>query len=200
MREHEQVFVEDIAQLSSWLQENHQQKESVWLVRYKKGIEDIYISYDELVDELICFGWVDSLPKSLDDEKTMIRISPRNPKSNWSKVNKERVRRLLKAGKMKSSGLRLVEMAKQNGAWDFLNDVEELILPQDLLEALQKNQKAKEYFERFPNSSKRNILEWIKSAKQATTRQKRIAETVSYANKNLKANHPKGRNAGPKSP
>ncbi len=198
MKDHEQVFIQTITELRLWLTENHQQKESVSLVRYKKGLNSVYITYDELVDELICFGWVDSLPKSLDDEKTMIRISPRNPKSNWSKVNKERVERLLKAGKMKSSGLRLVEMAKQNGAWDFLNDVEELILPQDLVEALQKNQKAKEYFERFPNSSKRNILEWIKSAKQATTRQKRIVETVSKAEVNRKVNHPKGRDAGPK--
>ncbi|SDK34669.1 Uncharacterized conserved protein YdeI, YjbR/CyaY-like superfamily, DUF1801 family [Catalinimonas alkaloidigena] len=191
------VFVETIAELRDWLLENHNQAESVWLVKWKKGFGPTHISYDELVDELMCFGWVDSLPQSLDQQKTMLRIFPRHPASNWSKVNKERIARLTQEGRMEAPGLKMVEEAKQNGAWDFLNDVEQLVVPPDLEEAFKGDDKAKYYYDRFPNSSKRGILEWIKNAKQDSTRQKRIAETVKKASQNLKANFPKGRDAGP---
>lgn len=123
-----------------------------------------------MVDELISYGWIDSLPKNLDNQKTMHRISPRNPKSNWSKVNKERVEKLIKKGRMHDAGIKMIEQAKKNGTWNFLDDVEELIIPHDLETALKTNKKAKFYYNRFPNSSKRNILEWIKNAKQASTR------------------------------
>jgi len=198
MSEVDKLFVQDVSELRDWLEENYAQNESVWLVKWKKDFGKTYISYDEIVDELLCFGWVDSLPRKLDDKRTMLRISPRNPRSSWSKVNKERVMRLINAGKMQLPGLKMVEIAKSNGAWDFLNDVEDLIIPPDLEEALKKNGNAKYFYERFPNSSKRGILEWIKNAKQESTRRKRILETVSKAAKNIKANHPKGRDAGPK--
>lgn len=198
MDKQEKILIESPTQLRLWLKENHTQTESFWLVKWKKGTGKPFISYDEIVDELMCFGWVDSLPRKLDEEKTMLRISPRNPKSNWSGVNKKRVARLLKAGKMEASGLALVEIGKQNGTWNFLDDVEQLIIPPDLATALEKVEKAAYYFDRFPPSSKRGILEWIKSAKQPATREKRIQETAAKAGKNIKANHPKGRDAGPK--
>ncbi|MEL6670196.1 MAG: YdeI/OmpD-associated family protein, partial [Bacteroidota bacterium] len=172
--------------------------ESVWLVKWKKNSGMPYFSYDEMVDELIAFGWVDSLPRKLDERQTMCRISPRNPKSNWSKVNKDRVERLLRKGRMHPAGLALVEQAKENGTWTFLDDVEQLIIPPDLESALSANKQAAFYFERFPKSSKRGILEWIKNAKRAPTRKSRIEETVNKATLNIKANHPKGRDAGPK--
>ncbi|MTI38885.1 YdeI/OmpD-associated family protein [Fulvivirga lutimaris] len=198
MSELTKVFVEDIKDLHDWLKKHYRQNESVWLVKWKKEFGEAYISYDDMVDVLVSFGWVDSLPKNLDDEKTMHRISPRNPKSNWSKVNKERVNRLIKAGKMEYPGLKMVEIAKNNGAWNFLDDVEKLIIPKDLEKEFRANTKAKYYYDRFPNSSKRNILEWIKNAKQDATRKNRIAETVTRAAENIKANHPKGRDVGPK--
>lgn len=198
MNNDEQIFIESTTELRNWLEEHHQQASTVWLVRWKKLPDKPYISYDEVVDELICFGWVDSLPKKLDEQRTMLRISPRNPNSNWSKVNKERVERLMDENRMHSSGMDLIEVAKENGRWDFLNDVEALIIPKDLQEALEKEEKALFYFERFPPSSKRGILEWIKNAKQENTRQKRVTETALKASRNIKANHPKGRDAGPK--
>ncbi len=198
MPDHEQLFIESAEELRSWLEKNHPQKESVWLVRWKKAFTNSYLDYDSIVDELICYGWVDSLPRALDEEKTMLRISPRNPKSNWSGINKERVARLLEEGRMKKPVLDLVKIAKENGAWNFLDDVEQLIIPEDLQVALKTTSKASFYFNRFPDSSKRGILEWIKTAKQASTRQKRIEETAGKASKNIKANHPKGRDAGPK--
>lgn len=198
MSELQKVFIEDISQLRDWLKTNYSQKQSVWLVKWKKEFVEEYISYEEIVDELLCFGWVDSLPRKLDEKKTMLRISPRNPKSNWSKVNKEKVGRLILDGKMEEPGLIMVEKAKRNGTWDFLNDVEKLIIPNDLEKAFKNYDKAKYYYQRFPNSSKRGILEWIKNAKQESTRQKRIEETAAKAAVNIKANHPKGRDAGPK--
>lgn len=198
MPELEKIFIENLVQLRDWLQENYSQKDSVWLVKWKKEFTNTYLSYDDIVDELMCYGWVDSLPKKLDHKRTMLRISPRNPKSNWSKVNKERVDRLIKEDRMQPAGYKLIDIAKANGAWDFLNNIEKLITPPDLEEALKENSLANYYFERFPNSSKRGILEWIITAKQSTTRQKRIQDTVSKAAKNIKANHPKGRDAGPK--
>ncbi len=197
MSELNKIFIEDISELGSWLNENNSQKESVWLVTWKKGHGNVFISYDEIVDELICYGWVDSLPRKLDDKRSMLRISPRNLKSNWSKVNKERVLRLTKSGRMRPQGLKMVEIAKANGSWDFLNDVDNLIIPSDLGSALKKDEKAMYYFARFPDSSKRGILEWIKNARQESTRQKRIEETVTKAAKNIKANHPIGRDSGP---
>lgn len=198
MAELKKVFFENTSELRSWLERNFDKSESVWLVKWKKGLGKSYISYDEMVDELMCFGWIDSLPKNLDDQKTMHRISPRNPKSNWSGLNKERIRRLTKTGKMTPSGLKVIEQAKINGTWNFLDDVEQLMIPSDLEEALNNDSNARYYFDRFPDSSKRNILEWTKNAKQDSTREKRISETVAKAAQNIKANHPKGRDSGPK--
>lgn len=198
MKKHKEIFLGTAADLRKWLITHHNESDSYWLVKWKKLPDKPFISYDELVDELICFGWVDSLPKKLDDERTMIRISPRSPKSNWSGVNKARVKRLQSEGRMHESGLRMVAIAKENGCWDFLNDVEKLIVPVDLQTALHKYDKAQFYFDRFPDSSKRGILEWIKTAKQEATRLRRIEETAQKASHNIKANHPKGRDQGPK--
>lgn len=197
MNDHHQLLIASAEELRNWLRAHHDQKESIWLIRWKKDSGHPYVSYDDVVDELICFGWVDSLPRKLDEQKSMLRISPRNPTSNWSGVNKRRVARLSKAGRMEPSGIALVDHAKATGAWTFLDDVEQLLIPADLDNALEKKPKAKYYFDRFPASSKRGILEWIKNAKQETTRASRILETAHKAAQNRKANHPKGRDAGP---
>ena len=126
MSELQKIFIENVNQLRDWLKTNYAQKESIWLVKWKKDFVQTYISYDEIVDELLCFGWIDSLPRKLSEKKTMLRISPRNPKSNWSKVNKEKVGRLINDDRMEEPGLNLVEKAKSNGAWNFLDDVEKV--------------------------------------------------------------------------
>ena len=191
------ITIESTADLRKWLAAHHATSSSVWLVRYRKHTGDRHVSWSELVDELLCFGWVDSLPRKLDADRTMIRISPRNPKSNWSGINKEKVLRLRREGRMTPAGEALVEAAQANGCWTFLEDVEQLIVPPDLGAALEHNPDAARYFARFPDSSKRGILEWIKTAKTAATREKRIRETAEKAARNVKANHPKGRDAGP---
>lgn len=185
----ELYYAKDRETWHDWLKKNHQKKKSVWLIYYKPESGKTRVSYDDAVDEAICFGWIDSKPNKLDANRSIQFFAPRNPKSNWSKVNKERVARLLKEKRMTESGLAVIEEAKRNGAWSALDEVEEMVIPDDLQRALNKNKKALAYFMAFPRSSKKNILEWIHNAKQAETRQKRIDETVTLAAKDIRANH-----------
>ena len=172
-----------------WLEKNHESEKSIWLIIYKKESKTKSVYYPEAVDEALCFGWIDSKPNKRDAESFYQYFSKRNPKSNWSKVNKEKVKRLLAEGLITKSGLEAIEIAKQNGTWNALDEVEEIIIPDDLQKAFSKKKSALTNFEKFPRSSKRGILEWILNAKRPETRQKRIQETVDLAEKNIKANH-----------
>lgn len=181
-----------------WLKRNHRKKKSVWLVYYKPSSGKTRVSYNDAVDEAICFGWIDSKPNKLDEERSIQFFAPRKPASNWSKLNKTRVARLASENRLAPAGLKAIEEAKKNGSWDALNDVEELKIPDDLQKALEGNKKAKQFFMAFPRSSKKNILEWIHNARQAATRSKRIAETVRLAARDIRANHyrqPKSKSA-----
>ena len=185
----ELFYAKDSSAWRNWLRKNSKKKKSVWLVYYKPASGKTRVSYNDAVDEAICYGWIDSKPNTLDALRSIQFFAPRNPKSNWSRVNKARVEKLIKAGRITEHGLAVIEMAKKNGSWDALNEVEEMIIPADLQQALQKNKKANQYFMAFPRSSKKNILEWIHNAKQAGTRQKRIEETVHLAAVDIRANH-----------
>lgn len=171
-----------------WLERNHQQAEHVWLITYKQGTGKPTFSYDAAVEEALCFGWIDSLPRKLDDERKMLYFAPRKPGSGWSRPNKERVERMIAAGKMAAAGLAKIEAAKADGSWTALDDVENLVVPDDLAAALAEFSPASEHWEAFPRSVKRGILEWIGSAKRETTRTKRIEETARLAQVNERAN------------
>ncbi|MEM8536120.1 MAG: YdeI/OmpD-associated family protein, partial [Chloroflexota bacterium] len=173
----------------AWLAEHHASAPGVWLIYYKKASGKPSISYDEIVEEALCFGWVDSRPNALDDERAMFLISPRNPQSPWSRLNKQRVERLIEQDLMTEAGLAKIEAARQNGAWNQYDDIEDLIIPDDLQIALDANPAAQTNFAAFPPSSKKTILWWIASAKRPQTRAKRIEETVTLAAQNIKANH-----------
>ena len=183
----EKVEVKTRSDLRKWLQAHCLQDQGVWLIKYKKPYK-YYLSYDDVVEECICFGWIDSLPRKLDAQRTMLYISPRKKGSNWSKVNKERVKKLELAELIQEAGLIKIEQAKKDGSWSFLDDVEALILPDDLKQAFSENQVAQKNFQTFPRSSKRGILEWIKNAKRPETRAKRIQETVHKAKQGIRAN------------
>ena len=172
----------------AWLSKNHETETSVWLIIHHKESGTPSVSYPEAVDEALCFGWIDSKPNKRDDSSYYQFFSRRNPKSNWSKVNKEKVERLLKENKMAKAGLYMVTLAKENGTWDALNDVDNLIIPQDLKTELGKHTAALVNFEQFPPSVRRGILEWIFNAKRRETREKRIRETASLAAQNIRAN------------
>ena len=171
-----------------WLQSNHDGEKSVWLIIYKKASKVPTVFYDEAVDEAMCFGWVDSKVNKRDELSYFQYFARRNPKSNWSRVNKEKIARLLEEGRMAKPGLKMVELAKETGTWTALDEVENLIIPPDMMEEFEKYAHARENWEAFPRSVKRSILEWIFNAKRPPTRAKRIAETVSMAEENLRAN------------
>jgi uncharacterized protein YdeI (YjbR/CyaY-like superfamily) len=172
----------------NWLKEYHQKEKSVWLIIYKKESQMPSVYYDEAVDEALCFGWIDSKPNKRDGESYFQFFSKRNPKSNWSRVNKIKVEGLISEGLMSDAGLEMITLAKQTGTWTALDDVENLIIPDDLQVFLNENQSALKNFEAFPPSVKRGILEWIQNAKRPETRAKRIFETATLAEKNIRAN------------
>ncbi|RYU95946.1 YdeI/OmpD-associated family protein [Emticicia agri] len=171
-----------------WLSENHNQEKSIWIKIYKKQSQTPSVTYDEAVDEALCFAWVDSSIKSGNEDYYYQFFARRNPKSNWSRVNKAKVDKLLADGLMTEAGMKVIDFAKENGYWTALDDVENLINPADLQAALDNNPTAKTYFEAFPRSVKRGILEWLLNARQEATREKRITEIVTLAEKNIRAN------------
>jgi uncharacterized protein YdeI (YjbR/CyaY-like superfamily) len=164
----------------------------VWLIYYKKAINKPRVAYEEAVEEALCFGWIDSKPNRLDDERSMLWFGPRKPGSGWSKPNKERVERMISAGLMRPQGLAKVEAARQDGSWVALDAVEALEIPFDLESALAAQDSARENFEAFPRSVKRGILEWIVNAKKPETRARRVEETARLAAQNVRANQWRG--------
>lgn len=155
---------------------------------WKKASGKMAVPYDELVEEALCFGWIDSKPRALDANRSMLWFAPRKAGTGWSRLNKARVARAIKAGRMTPAGLNKVNAAKRDGSWAALDAVEALELPQDLLRAFARYPGAKDNFEKFPRFTKRSILEWIGTAKTTATRDKRVAETASRAAVNERAN------------
>lgn len=191
------VEVKSRTELRAWLgQYAEVYSKSIWLVTYKKG-RGPTVSYDEIVEEAICFGWIDSRIARLDEDRSMLLLSPRRPTSSWSALNKQRVEKLMKQGLIMPLGLAMIEQAKVNGAWDRLNDVDALIEPADLKAALAATAYALENWNLMPASSRRGILEWIASAKRPETRAERVERTATLASHGKKANFPEGRNMIP---
>ena len=182
----EHVFAKDRQEWHQWLSENHDSSTGVWLIYYKKNSDKTSVKYEEAVEEALSFGWIDSKVNTLDVERYMQVFTPRKPGSTWSKLNKERVGRLIRNGLMKPAGLKKVEAAKKDGSWTFLDDIENLVIPEDLKHALKLNKVAQENFEAFSDSAKKPILYWIASAKKQDTRLQRIKKTAELAAKNKK--------------
>ncbi|MDJ0952658.1 MAG: YdeI/OmpD-associated family protein [Acidimicrobiia bacterium] len=170
--------VRSAAELRAWLLANHNRAESVWLVTFKKHVEDAYVSVDEILDELLCFGWVDGVRRKLDDDRTMQLVSPRRTQY-WAKSYKERAARLIASGRMHESGLAAIEESKRSGLWNFMDDVDALLIPDDLEAALRDDGRAFARFAAFPPSYRRNVLRWVKLAKTSPTREKRIKQVVA---------------------
>ena len=190
MQEFEHVQIESRAELRAWLEAHHTQTEGIWLVKFKKHVPDKYVSWEAIVQEALCFGWIDSRTRKLDDDRTLFLLSPRRPGSPWSRKNKQHVEKMLAAGLMRPPGLALVEQAKQDGSWTIYDEIEDRVIPDDLAAALAENQEAARHFDAFGDSSKKGILWWIKTAKRPETRRKRIAETVELAEHNVRASYP----------
>ena len=181
----EKVEIESSEQLREWLLSHHTQEESVWLVTYKKSEEGKYVSREEVLDELICFGWIDGIRRKLDESRTMQLISPRKVQ-HWAASYKKRAARLIEEKRMHTSGHESIKQGKASGLWNFMDDVDQLIVPHDLQEALDKKPNASTFFHHINDSSKRFVLRWIKLAKTSKTRQNRIQKIVDLSSKGKK--------------
>lgn len=188
MNDAERVQIENREEWRAWLAANYTQPNGVWLVTFKKHLKDKHVSYEAMIEEALCFGWVDSIAHRLDEDRTMLWFSPRKPGSGWSKPNKERIERLIAEGRMARAGLEKINAAKADGSWTLLDAVEALEIPADLDTAFAAYPRARGHFEAFPRSVKRAILEWIVQAKRPETRAKRVEETARLAEENIRAN------------
>jgi uncharacterized protein YdeI (YjbR/CyaY-like superfamily) len=171
----------------AWLEMNHCQVRSIWLVYYKKNSGQPSVTYSEAVEEALCFGWIDSMVRPLDANCWKQLFTPRKAKSVWSKLNKARVDKMIKAGLMTGAGMAAVATAKANGAWTSIDASENGVMPPDLKKALAANPIARKNFAAFPRSARKYAFEWIYAAKRPDTRSRRIEQTVSQAALNLRA-------------
>jgi uncharacterized protein YdeI (YjbR/CyaY-like superfamily) len=172
-----------------WLKKNHHSKQSVWLVYYKKKSNLPTISWSEAVNQALCFGWIDSTARPIDDEKYMQFFCKRKSNSVWSKVNKGKLIKLVEKGLMTQAGFDSIETAKQNGSWTILDEVEELIIPEDLGKEFKTRQGSEDYFLSLSKSVRKTALQRLVLAKRPETRQRRITEIAELASQNPKP-HP----------
>jgi uncharacterized protein YdeI (YjbR/CyaY-like superfamily) len=182
------VHPETRAEWRRWLGDNHASSDGVWLVSWKVATGRPMIPYDEVVEEALCVGWIDSRGGRLDDERHLLLLTPRKPGSGWSRSNKLRVERLAAAGLMRPAGLAAVAAAMADGSWTALDAVEDLIEPDELAAALDATPAARERWDGFSPSARKSVLQWIATAKRPETRAKRISETVRLAAEGKVAN------------
>jgi uncharacterized protein YdeI (YjbR/CyaY-like superfamily) len=193
--EGERVEITSADDLRAWLARHHADSDGVWLVTWKKD-RGPYVPYPEVVRELLCFGWIDSQGRKVDEDRWSVRIAPRRPGSGWSRVNKDHLEVLIGDGRMQPAGEAAVERAKADGSWTKLDEVETLREPEDLRAALDASPDARREWDGFPPSARRAILEWVSGAKAPATRERRVATTVAEAAVGRRANQwrqPKGR-------
>ena len=163
----------------SWLEKNHAKCDGVWLIYYRASTGNRQLSWEEAVREALCFGWIDSKVKSIDDERYKQIFTPRKPHSVWSKINKHHIAELIEAELMADTRLRAVDIAKKNGAWSMLEPVDALIVPADLEASLRGSKRAREAYEALSDSAKRAVLYPLYSAKREETRAKRLTEALA---------------------
>jgi uncharacterized protein YdeI (YjbR/CyaY-like superfamily) len=186
MREVEEFCPINKEEWREWLELNHQKKDAVWLIFYKKKSAKFNLTWSDSVDEALCFGWIDSVKKTLDHEKYIQYFSTRKAKSIWSKINKDKVDYLVLENRMKEAGYKTIEIAKQNGSWSSLDTVEALVIPEELKLEFDKVEGALAYYESLSKSAKKNLLAWVVLAKRTETKQKRSMEIAENAGRKLK--------------
>ncbi|WP_286856600.1 MULTISPECIES: YdeI/OmpD-associated family protein [Sphingobacterium] len=180
------ISIHTQAEWRQWLVENHFVKQSVWIICNTKNSGRPAVAWSELVDEALCFGWIDSTRKTITKGTFQQLFSRRKPRGTWSKINKEKVEKLIASGKMTEAGLEVIRLAKENGSWSVLNDVEELLIPEDLDRALKSCPGAEAFFAGLSRSAKKMLLQWIALAKRPDTRNRRIVEIAEQAASQMK--------------
>ena len=187
MKRANELYVTNRDEWREWLRKNYETRKEIWLIYYKKHTGKPRIPYDDSVEEALCFGWIDSIIKRIDDEKYARKFTPRKAKSRWSEANKRRARKMIKEGKMTEVGFARIREAKKNGEWFKAAPIKkELAIPAYMKEALAKNKRALKNFNKLTKSYKRHYVGWISSAKRAETRKKRLAEAIKLLEKNEK--------------
>ena len=176
------------AEWRAWLERNCRSTKEIWLIIHHKDSSAPSVRYHEAIEQALCFGWIDGLHRTRDEDSSQLRFTPRSPRSTWSRVNRERASRMIEQGLMTEHGQALIDLAKTKGTWQLVPDSG--AVPDDLREPLARDEVALANFTKFPPSSKRLILEWIAGAKRPETRQRRIERTVALAAQNIRANHP----------
>jgi uncharacterized protein YdeI (YjbR/CyaY-like superfamily) len=188
VEESKTLYVTNRVDWRAWLKKNHNTQKDVWLIYYKKHTGKPRIPYDDAVEEAICFGWIDSTIKRLDEEKYLQKFTPRNEKSNWSELNKKRARKMIEQGRMTPTGLTKFKQASKQKDKEIRDSTvsKRLIIPPDLKRALFANKKALRNFDNFAPSYRRLYIAWISAAKRQETREKRIKQTVKWSAENKK--------------
>ena len=179
--DYEQVLVTSRSEWRDWLAENADIAPGAWVVTYKRATGKPAPSYDDIVEECLCFGWIDSTVRPGNEQTAMQLVTPRKPTSTWAATNKARLERLLASGQVTERGLRIIEAAKANGSWTALDAVERLEVPDDLAAALDARPPAGANFDAFPPSARKQLLWFVVSAKRPETRATRIARVVADA-------------------
>jgi uncharacterized protein YdeI (YjbR/CyaY-like superfamily) len=186
----DEVVAKDREAWRRWLERHHATSDGVWLLVAKKRSGLPSVTYEEAVEEALCFGWIDAKSNALDDRRYKQWMARRKQGSGWAASNKRRVERLIAEGRMAPAGLRAIEDAKADGSWTKLDGIEALEVPNDLARALKRHPNARKHFDAFPPSARRAILQWIDTAKKVETRVKRVEEAARLAEANIRANQP----------
>jgi uncharacterized protein YdeI (YjbR/CyaY-like superfamily) len=184
------LYAQTPAHWRKWLQKNHAAQQAVWLVFYKKSSAKSSLTWSQAVDQALCFGWIDSKKVSIDAETSHQFFSKRKPNSTWSKINKLKVINLREQGLMTAAGEKCIEVAKKNGSWTLLDQVEKLIIPPDLIAELKKNPVAADFIQGLSRSLTKMILHRLVLAKRPETRQKRLQEIIEQSNKRISPLNP----------
>jgi uncharacterized protein YdeI (YjbR/CyaY-like superfamily) len=188
----ELYFRNDI-EFKEWLHNNHSNYNGIYLIFYTVAHENDSMRWEEAVRVALCYGWIDSTVKSLGDGKRRQYFCPRKPKSVWSKVNKNHIKKLKTEGLMHATGLASIKIAKENGSWTSLDNVENGVIPEDLQAAFNKNPQAFENYSNFTRGQCKSYLYWLNQAKREETRLKRIVEIIGLCIENEKYRNGGGR-------
>lgn len=171
------LYVKNRDEWREWLKENYSMEKEIWLIYYKNHTGKPRIPYDDAVEEALCYGWIDSTVKRIDDETYMQKFTPRNEKSNWSEFNKKRVKALIKNGRMAKPGLEIIGIAKKNGCWDrIIESTKTFEMPAELEKILNSSKKIRLFFDSLTASKQKEYIGWIASAKKEETRERRAEE------------------------
>lgn len=179
MKQLEQVFVKNRGEWRNRLAEHHRQEDGIWLIFFRKSSGKLSLDYREAVEEALCFGWIDSTKKKIDDIRYAYKFTPRKANSKWSRLNKERAEKMIRAGRMTEFGWQKINAAKKSGYWDNPHTPPAFFtIPPEFEHALAENKQANAHFKNLAPGYQKQFIGWIATAKRPETRQRRIREAI----------------------